>query len=70
MVSKFLEYAARLKFKKLFLLTAGLFLFDVLVPDFIPLVDELLLGLLTLLFATVKKKPPENMGKLAKQSDE
>ncbi|MEJ2694759.1 MAG: hypothetical protein P8166_17480 [Candidatus Thiodiazotropha sp.] len=45
-----------MRFRQLFLLVATLFLIDLLVPDFIPLVDELLLGLLTLLLAAWKKE--------------
>lgn len=57
-LSSFLTYANRLRFRNLFILTVVLFLFDLLVPDFIPLVDELLLGLLTILFANWKKPRP------------
>ncbi|PVV17723.1 MAG: hypothetical protein B6D79_16525, partial [gamma proteobacterium symbiont of Ctena orbiculata] len=38
--------------RELFLLTASLFALDLLIPDLIPFVDELLLGLLTLLFGS------------------
>ena len=50
-----LQFARRLRFRQLFLLTAGLFILDLLIPDLIPFVDELLLGLLTLLFAAWRK---------------
>jgi hypothetical protein len=50
-----LRYAERLRFKQLFLLTSTLLVVDLLVPDLIPFVDELLLGLLTLLFAAWRK---------------
>jgi len=42
--------ATRLKFPQLFAVMAGLFVFDVFVPDLIPFVDEILLGLGTALF--------------------
>ncbi|MES9992020.1 MAG: DUF6116 family protein [Candidatus Thiodiazotropha sp.] len=59
-IAALLKYADRLKFRQLFLLTASLFAVDLLIPDFIPFVDELLLGLLTLLFGSWKKsKAPE-----------
>jgi hypothetical protein len=45
-----------LRFPVLAVLVGGLFLVDLVVPDMIPLVDELLLGLLTLLFASWKKR--------------
>jgi len=55
-----LAFASRLRFPWLFALTAGLFLLDLLVPDVIPLVDELLLGLATLLLGSWRKRrnPP------------
>ncbi|MFI0460345.1 MAG: DUF6116 family protein, partial [Candidatus Thiodiazotropha endolucinida] len=45
----------RLKFRQLFLVTASLFVIDLLIPDLIPFADELLLGLLTLLFGSWRK---------------
>ena len=51
-----LRWAQRLRFPYLFALTAILFLADLLVPDAIPFVDELLLGLLTLIFASLRKR--------------
>lgn len=47
-----LRYAEKLRFPWLFLVTAGLFVLDVLIPDMVPFADELLLGLLTLLFGS------------------
>jgi len=41
--------AAGLKFPKLFVLVLLLFLVDFLVPDFIPMLDEMILGLLALM---------------------
>jgi hypothetical protein len=55
LLSAFLAFAEGLKFRQLFFLMGALFLIDLLVPDFIPLADELLLGLLTLLLAAWKK---------------
>jgi hypothetical protein len=52
-----LAYAARLRFPTLFLVAAGLFVVDVLVPDVVPFVDEILLGLGTLLLSAWKKRP-------------
>lgn len=54
--ARLLRFAANLRFPTLFAITAGLFLLDVLIPDFVPFVDELLLGLLTLLLASTKRK--------------
>jgi hypothetical protein len=58
-ITALLKYADRLKFRQLFLLTAALFVIDLLIPDMIPFADELLLGLLTLLFGSWKKTRPQ-----------
>ena len=55
-------FASRLRYPQLFLLTGAVFVVDLLIPDLIPFVDELLLGLLTLLLGSLKKKgkiPPD-----------
>lgn len=52
-----LAYASRLRFPTLFLIAAGLFVVDVLVPDVVPFADEILLGLGTLLLSSWKKRP-------------
>jgi len=56
----------RLRFPQLFAVAAVLFVLDLLVPDLIPFVDEILLGLLTLLLGSLQRgeriepnKPPE-----------
>ena len=54
------RFAAKLRFPQLFLFTGGLFLLDLIFPDFIPFADEVLLGLITLLFGMWRKDtPPE-----------
>ncbi|MGH8107826.1 MAG: DUF6116 family protein [Arenimonas sp.] len=59
-----LGFASRLRFPTLFMIVAGLFLFDLLIPDFIPLLDEIMLGLTTLLLASWKnRKLPADNGK-------
>lgn len=66
--SAFVERAAtRMKFPQLFALMATLFVLDLIFPDFIPFVDEILLGLATALFGMWRErvvppgapKPPE-----------
>ncbi|MGD8862876.1 MAG: hypothetical protein PVI30_22880 [Myxococcales bacterium] len=47
---------ARLRFPWLFVLTAAVFVADLLIPDAIPFVDELLLGLLTALFGVWRRR--------------
>ncbi|MEW8651435.1 MAG: DUF6116 family protein [Candidatus Thiodiazotropha sp.] len=54
-ITALLKYADRLKFRQLFLVTAALFVVDLLIPDLVPFADEILLGLLTLLFGSWKK---------------
>lgn len=58
-MKSFFRWAQTLKFRQLFFLTLLLFLGDLMIPDFIPLIDELLLGLLTLLFGSIRKKVKE-----------
>ncbi len=50
------RFASGLRFPRLVALTAGLFVLDLLIPDMIPFVDELLLGLVTLVLASVRKR--------------
>jgi len=50
------RYARRLRYPRLLLLTAVLFGFDLLVPDVIPLADEILLGFGTVLLANLRKR--------------
>ena len=47
--SRLLVWAEGLRVPRLAMITTGLFVADVLIPDFIPFVDEILLGLATLL---------------------
>lgn len=51
-----LRFAERLRFPQLFLLTAALFLLDLLLPDLIPFVDEILLALATLILAAWRRR--------------
>ncbi|TLX21299.1 DUF6116 family protein [Thermomonas fusca] len=57
LVSPLMRWLGRLSFPRLFLLAAALFFLDLLIPDVIPLADEILLGLGTLLLSRWKKKP-------------
>jgi hypothetical protein len=54
-ISMLLTYADKLKFKNLFLVTLTLFIIDFLVPDMIPMIDEIILGLLAIVLANWKK---------------
>ncbi len=55
-VNLVLAFANQLKFKNLFLLILGLFIADLLVPDMIPFMDEIILGLLAIILANWKKE--------------
>jgi len=51
-----LGWLRRLSYPRLFVLTALLFVLNLLVPDPLPFVDELLLGLVALLLAGRKRR--------------
>ena len=61
-MKSFFTWAQTLKFRQLFFLTLFLFLADLMIPDFIPLIDEIILGLLTLLFGSIRKRVKEPGG--------
>ena len=52
----FLKNANQLKFRNLFFLVISLFLIDLLVPDFVPFIDEIILGLMAIILANWKKE--------------
>ncbi|MEQ8938096.1 MAG: DUF6116 family protein, partial [Gammaproteobacteria bacterium] len=54
-IEKFLQFANRLKFRNLFLVTTFLFAFNLLIPDFIPFIDEIILGLVAIILATIRQ---------------
>lgn len=49
------RFLARLATPRLFLLAAALLGLDLVIPDFVPFLDEILLAILTLIFA--RRKP-------------
>lgn len=56
-IVKFISrFGAKLRFPQLFLFTAALFVLDLLIPDVIPFVDEILLGLGTLLLGGLRRR--------------
>ena len=55
-VGGILGWARKRRFPTLLLMTGGLFALDLVVPDFVPFVDELLLGLGTLILARWKDR--------------
>jgi hypothetical protein len=50
------SYASKLKFPKLLVLVAVLFIIDLLLPDPLPFLDEIFMGLLTGLLGTWKER--------------
>lgn len=60
-----MAFANELKFKNLFLIVIGLFVLDLFIPDFVPLIDEIILGLLAIILANWKsERKQENEGNL------
>jgi hypothetical protein len=51
-----MRYASRLRFPKLLVLSGLIFILDLVFPDAIPFIDEILIGLITLLLASLRKK--------------
>lgn len=58
--SRFLKYLESLRFPWLMLITLVLFFVNLFIPDAIPFVDEILLGLIAALLARLKRKKPES----------
>ncbi|MGE0639016.1 MAG: DUF6116 family protein [Thermoanaerobaculia bacterium] len=57
---------SRLKFPQAFTIFVVLFLFDLVVPDLVPFVDEILLGLGAALFGMWRERVPANAVKADK----
>jgi hypothetical protein len=55
--SRLLGYLETLRFPWLLLVTAALFLVNVFVPDALPFVDEILLGLFAVVLGRLKRTP-------------
>lgn len=58
LLAPLLRWLGRLSYPRLFLLVSALFVADVIIPDFIPFVDEILLGVGTLMLANWKNRKP------------
>lgn len=57
LVGQILQRLGQLRFRNLFLIFAALLLIDLAIPDFVPLIDEILLGILTMIFWSWRKPP-------------
>ncbi len=65
LITLFLAHANQLKFKNLFLIVITLFVVDLIIPDFIPLIDEIILALLAIILANWKdERKQEKEGNL------
>lgn len=51
-----LRRAENLRFPRLAMLMAALFALDLVIPDVLPFIDEILLGLATLMLANLRKR--------------
>ena len=58
LLDRLMRFATGLRFPRLLAITAALFILDLIIPDMIPFADEILLGLLSLLLASLKKHDP------------
>jgi hypothetical protein len=63
------RYAARWRYPRLLLLTGALFVADLVFPDFIPLVDEILLGLGTMVLASLRSRRGEKVEAIPSADD-
>ena len=52
-----LRWASKLRFPYLFLLMAVLFFLNLFIPDIVPFADEIIMGLVAALLASIRKKP-------------
>ena len=57
LVSRFSRYVESLRFPWLVLVTLLLFTVDLFVPDALPFIDEVLLGLVAVILGRLKRKP-------------
>lgn len=53
------RWLRRRRFPTLLKITAAVFVLNVFIPDPIPFVDEILMGLATLTLASIKKRPQD-----------
>ncbi|MEE4217186.1 MAG: DUF6116 family protein [Xanthomonadales bacterium] len=66
----FLRWASRLRFPYLFLVTTILFIFNLFIPDALPLADELVMGLVAVLLANLRKKSGNEPNEVSREATE
>ena len=60
LITPLIAYLTKLRFPALFAIATGLFILDMFIPDGIPFVDEILLGLGAALLGNWKKRKTPN----------
>jgi len=55
----FTRYTETLRFPVLVMLTAAVFVLDLLIPDMVPFADEVILGLVLAVLSRFKRKTPQ-----------
>jgi len=55
-IAPLLRFASQLRFPWLVAITATLFVLDLAIPDLVPFADEVLLGLLTIVLASFRRR--------------
>ena len=55
----FLRWSSRLRFPYIFMLMAVLFVLNLFIPDVVPFADEIIMGLVAALLASLRKTPVE-----------
>jgi len=60
---------AGMRFPTVFLIVGGLFLINLVVPDLIPFYDEILMAMLTVLIASIRKRGRTSDQPVADQPD-
>ncbi len=62
------RWASGLRFPWLVLLTTALFVFNLFIPDVLPLADEIIMGLVAVMLASFRKKPATPTGEHGRDS--
>ena len=57
--SRVVAYLESLRFPVLLIVTGVLFVVNILVPDALPFVDEILLALVAVILSRLKRRPPD-----------
>lgn len=55
----FLRWSSNLRFPYIFMLMTVLFVLNLFIPDVVPFADEIVMGLVAALLASLRKKPEE-----------